>query len=52
MEPPPEEARRVEAGGEAYLRLGPGGYLQYAREFFDPEQIDNVDESRIPGYKP
>jgi HD-GYP domain-containing protein (c-di-GMP phosphodiesterase class II) len=27
-------------------------YLRYAREFLDPEQIDDVDESRIPGYKP
>src|SRR5205085_2268830 len=27
-------------------------YLQYAREFLDPEQIDKVDDSRIPGYKP
>jgi HD-GYP domain-containing protein (c-di-GMP phosphodiesterase class II) len=25
-------------------------YLAYAREFLDPEQIDEVDESRIPGY--
>jgi HD-GYP domain-containing protein (c-di-GMP phosphodiesterase class II) len=25
-------------------------YLRYAREFLDPEQIDEVDESRIPGY--
>ena len=27
-------------------------YLRYAREFLDPEQIDEVDESRIPGYTP
>ncbi len=27
-------------------------YLGYAREFLDPEQIDEVDEKRIPGYKP
>jgi HD-GYP domain-containing protein (c-di-GMP phosphodiesterase class II) len=27
-------------------------YLQYAREFLDPEQIDEVDENRIPGYTP
>jgi HD-GYP domain-containing protein (c-di-GMP phosphodiesterase class II) len=27
-------------------------YLRYAREFLDPEQIDEVDESAIPGYKP
>jgi HD-GYP domain-containing protein (c-di-GMP phosphodiesterase class II) len=27
-------------------------YLSYAREFLDPEQIDQVDEKRIPGYKP
>jgi HD-GYP domain-containing protein (c-di-GMP phosphodiesterase class II) len=26
-------------------------YLRYAREFLDPEQIDAVDESRIPGYR-
>jgi len=25
-------------------------YLRYAREFLDPEQIDEVDESRLPGY--
>ncbi|KIF80518.1 HD family phosphohydrolase [Noviherbaspirillum autotrophicum] len=27
-------------------------YLQYARRFMDPAQIDEVDESRIPGYVP
>jgi HD-GYP domain-containing protein (c-di-GMP phosphodiesterase class II) len=27
-------------------------YLAYAREFLDPEQIDAVDESRIPGFGP
>ncbi|WP_171096300.1 HD family phosphohydrolase [Usitatibacter rugosus] len=27
-------------------------YLRYAREFLDPEQIDDVDERLIPGYKP
>jgi HD-GYP domain-containing protein (c-di-GMP phosphodiesterase class II) len=27
-------------------------YLRYAHEFLDPEQIDNVDETRIPGYRP
>jgi hypothetical protein len=27
-------------------------YLQYAREFLDPDQIDEVDESAIPGYQP
>jgi HD-GYP domain-containing protein (c-di-GMP phosphodiesterase class II) len=27
-------------------------YLRYAREFLDPEQIDEVDETAIPGYKP
>jgi HD-GYP domain-containing protein (c-di-GMP phosphodiesterase class II) len=27
-------------------------YLRYAQEFLDPEQIDTVDESRIPGYQP
>jgi HD-GYP domain-containing protein (c-di-GMP phosphodiesterase class II) len=27
-------------------------YLRYAREFLDPEQIDEVDESCIPGYIP
>jgi HD-GYP domain-containing protein (c-di-GMP phosphodiesterase class II) len=25
-------------------------YLNYARQFLDPAQIDEVDESRIPGY--
>ena len=27
-------------------------YLSYAQQFLDPEQIDAVDESRIPGYSP
>jgi HD-GYP domain-containing protein (c-di-GMP phosphodiesterase class II) len=27
-------------------------YLRYAREFLDPAQIDEVDESRVPGYTP
>ncbi len=27
-------------------------YLQYARQFLDPEQIDTVDEQLIPGYTP
>src|SRR6185503_4824389 len=27
-------------------------YLRYAEKFLDPEQIDVVDESRIPGYTP
>jgi len=27
-------------------------YLRYAREFLDPEQIDDVDESAIPGFRP
>lgn len=27
-------------------------YLKYARQFLEPEQIDDVDESRIPGYTP
>ncbi|QJR14570.1 HD family phosphohydrolase [Usitatibacter palustris] len=27
-------------------------YLGYAREFLDPEQIDEVNESQIPGYRP
>ncbi|MBI3903155.1 MAG: GAF domain-containing protein [Nitrosomonadales bacterium] len=27
-------------------------YLTYAQQFLDPEQIDAVDESRIPGYQP
>ncbi|APV52548.1 phosphohydrolase [Betaproteobacteria bacterium GR16-43] len=27
-------------------------YLRYAREFLDPEQIDDVDETKIPGYRP
>ena len=26
-------------------------YLRYARQFLEPEQIDEVDESRIPGYE-
>jgi hypothetical protein len=26
-------------------------YLAYAREFLDPEQIDEVDEAQIPGYR-
>lgn len=27
-------------------------YLEYARRFMDPAQIDTVDESKIPGYVP
>ena len=27
-------------------------YLTYARQFLDPEQIDEVDENKIPGYAP
>jgi HD-GYP domain-containing protein (c-di-GMP phosphodiesterase class II) len=27
-------------------------YLRYAEEFLESEQIDEVDESRIPGYTP
>ena len=27
-------------------------YLHYARRFMDPAQIDDVDESKIPGYVP
>ncbi|WP_235953034.1 HD family phosphohydrolase [Noviherbaspirillum galbum] len=27
-------------------------YLQYAKKFMDPSQIDEVDESLIPGYRP
>jgi HD-GYP domain-containing protein (c-di-GMP phosphodiesterase class II) len=27
-------------------------YLEYARRFLAPEQIDEVDESAIPGYTP
>lgn len=27
-------------------------YLDYAREFLEPEQIDEVDEHNIPGYTP
>jgi HD-GYP domain-containing protein (c-di-GMP phosphodiesterase class II) len=27
-------------------------YLDYAREFLEPEQIDEVDEHKIPGYVP
>jgi hypothetical protein len=26
-------------------------YRRYAEMFLDPEQIDTVDESRIPGYQ-
>jgi HD-GYP domain-containing protein (c-di-GMP phosphodiesterase class II) len=27
-------------------------YLEYAQRFMDPAQIDEVDHSKIPGYKP
>jgi HD-GYP domain-containing protein (c-di-GMP phosphodiesterase class II) len=27
-------------------------YMRYAQEFLDPEQIDAVDQSQIPGYNP
>ncbi len=27
-------------------------YLDYARQFLDPAQIDEVDEAKIPGYSP
>lgn len=27
-------------------------YLRYAEQFLDPQQIDDVDESKIPGYSP
>jgi HD-GYP domain-containing protein (c-di-GMP phosphodiesterase class II) len=27
-------------------------YMRYAQEFLDPEQIDVVDETAIPGYTP
>jgi HD-GYP domain-containing protein (c-di-GMP phosphodiesterase class II) len=27
-------------------------YLQYAQQFLDQDQIDTVDESRVPGYTP
>ncbi|HLP98488.1 MAG TPA: HD domain-containing phosphohydrolase [Sideroxyarcus sp.] len=27
-------------------------YLTYAKQFLSPEQIDRVDESKIPGYRP
>jgi HD-GYP domain-containing protein (c-di-GMP phosphodiesterase class II) len=27
-------------------------YLEYAEQFLDPEQIDQVDETKIPGYLP
>jgi HD-GYP domain-containing protein (c-di-GMP phosphodiesterase class II) len=27
-------------------------YQRYADEYLDPDQIDNVDESKIPGYVP
>jgi hypothetical protein len=30
--------------------VGKKVYLEYARQFLDPEQIDAVDESKIPGY--
>lgn len=29
-----------------------GVYLEYARKFMDPAQIDEVDLSKIPGYRP
>jgi HD-GYP domain-containing protein (c-di-GMP phosphodiesterase class II) len=29
-----------------------GVYRKYAQMFLDPEQLDEVDESRIPGYRP
>jgi len=27
-------------------------YLRYAEQFLDKEQVDQVDESKIPGYVP
>ena len=27
-------------------------YLKYAQQFLDPDQIDRVDETKIPGYVP
>ena len=27
-------------------------YLRYAEEFLDPDQIDEVDLSKIPGFTP
>jgi HD-GYP domain-containing protein (c-di-GMP phosphodiesterase class II) len=30
--------------------VGKKVYLEYARQFLDPEQLDAVDESKIPGY--
>ena len=27
-------------------------YLKYAEKFLEPEQIDDVDHARIPGYTP
>jgi len=27
-------------------------YLKYAQQFLEPEQIDDVDEAKIPGYQP
>jgi HD-GYP domain-containing protein (c-di-GMP phosphodiesterase class II) len=27
-------------------------YLEYARRFLEPDQIDQVDETRIPGFRP
>jgi hypothetical protein len=26
--------------------------LRYANEYLDPDQIDEVDENKIPGYTP
>ncbi|MEP7069742.1 MAG: HD domain-containing phosphohydrolase [Usitatibacter sp.] len=31
--------------------VGEKVYLRYAHEFLDPEQIDDVDEASIPGYR-
>jgi hypothetical protein len=27
-------------------------YLEYANQFLEPDQIDEVDETKIPGYTP
>jgi len=27
-------------------------YQRYAEMFLDPDQVDRVDESKIPGYQP
>ncbi|MEI6331151.1 MAG: HD domain-containing phosphohydrolase [Pseudanabaena sp. ELA645] len=34
------------------LFVGEKVYMQYANEYLDPDQIDEVDEQKIPGYQP